>query len=89
MISSKFINCLGLCLDITGVILIWIYELAPKKIAGVHDKETGKIIAKDFLKYFIENDKKKVNRRFNNMSGLGLALIILGFIFQIVGNFIK
>lgn len=82
-------NSVGLALDILGVLLIWIYELAPRKIKGVHDVETGKVVARDALRYFIDSDKKKVSRRFHNLSALGLVLIILGFLFQIYSNFLS
>lgn len=73
-------NNLGLLLDIIGVILVWKFGV-PNNIRP--EGESFLLIGKGNKK---EIQKTKIYKIWQT---IGLILIILGFVFQFVGNIIK
>jgi hypothetical protein len=82
MECSSIINSIGLLFDIGGAILIFIYGLAP------HIKESmdGQLYMHSGEGVELERIKTK---KFRILSYLGLTFLILGFLLQLVSNFIK
>ena len=76
---SKIFSTIGLCTDIVGVILLFIYGL-PSKIV-----EPPKLL----LGSDIGNSNLKKNAFITWMSYFGLSLLILGFTFQLIGVWIS
>ena len=75
---AECLICLGLVLDILGVVLLFCYGL-PSKFPK----------REDFLQLEQENDGQQDERareRFKRMAHLGLILLMVGFGFQIVGT---
>jgi hypothetical protein len=74
---------IGLCADILGAILLFAYGL-PSKI---------KEVAGDFIVDGISDDEKEEilshNKNIEIRAKLGLALLIGGFVFQLVGTFMQ
>ena len=77
MESYVWINSLGLVLDIIGVLLLFRYglpiDITNRGILGISQRM----------------EKQKDDRRYLTRSYIGLSLLIIGFILQIVSNFIK
>lgn len=78
--NTYVVNIVGLCLDILGVIIIFIYGLPSD-------------VSKDgYSTFTIENpdpiEVKKFNR-YKLMSRIGLGLILLGFVVQVISNIIS
>ena len=74
------INSAGLALDIAGVILLFIYGL-PEDVS----KSGGMVIG------YPNHDKEKEVRKwksYKKKSYLGLVLLVLGFLLQLVSNWI-
>lgn len=72
--TADLLNSLGLLLDISGAVLLWLYGVpAPYTSDG-----TAIVEATDKT----GNAKKYIQR-----SHIGFFLIILGFIFQLISNF--
>jgi hypothetical protein len=75
--SYGLINSLGLTLNLIGVILIFFYGISPMiDTDGNTYRITGE---KD------ENEIRKA-RKYKCASRLGLILVIIGFIFQLLGT---
>ena len=75
MLLSKIFSIIGLTLDIIGVIMLFKYGL-PANL----DKEGNTYI---IIEQQDEREKEQWNR-FNVLSRIALALVILGFIFQLL-----
>ena len=69
---------LGLILDIIGVIILTVYS--DKTFIWIL-KQMNRIVDEDWNKV-IEQGKKEVRKT----TGIGVTLLVLGFIFQIIGN---
>lgn len=80
MNSFEIINNLGLFLDIIGAILIAFYGIPPKV-----DREGTVLLA---VKKGKKEELKKA-KKYDFISGLGFALLIFGFILQIISNFLQ
>ncbi len=72
---GALLSSIGLFLDIVGAILIFIYGLASSL------SHAGAYIAN-------EPSEEEEIARYNMRSRIGLALLILGFTFQLISNFI-
>ncbi len=80
MPTSNLLNSIGLILDIVGVVMIWRYGLGePLSREGKTYLITGQID---------ESEKAKA-KWFDRLSKTGLALILGGFLLQLVSNFVK
>lgn len=78
-INSTTINTIGLLFDIFGAILLWKFGL-PQEIS-----RSGSIYLA------LEQDNKEEKEKavlYDKLGTLGIALLILGFIFQLISNFI-
>jgi hypothetical protein len=75
-VCSKILTAIGLITDILGVILLFLYGL-PSKVV-----EPPKLL----LEGDVGDDDQKKNEFIKKMSYLGLALLILGFTFQLVAT---
>lgn len=76
---GALVNTIGLALGVAGAGLIWKFGLPPDVDRHGYDY----IIAEQ------ENeDEKDKARRYDKRSGIGFALLILGFIVQAIGNFL-
>lgn len=76
---GKSINSLGLILDIIGVVILFKFGL-PSEVS----KEGEQLIAADKPK---ESQLNKY-RKYEFWSRFGLALLIVGFLCQLVSNYI-
>lgn len=76
--NSAIMNSIGLLFDIGGVILVFIYGFSPIINPSGHQL----LATADIDQYEIRKAK-----RYRIYSRLGLALIVLGFCLQLVGNF--
>jgi len=78
MITANCINSAGLVLDIIGALLLWRYGL-PEPIS-----RTGAI-------HFIaeQSDQAEIDKakRYDRCARVGIALLILGFILQLISNY--
>ena len=75
----KLVNSIGLICDVIGALLIWKYGLpeAISRSGAVH------IIAEQS-----DDDEIAKAKTFDRWARLGIALLIFGFILQLVSNFI-
>jgi hypothetical protein len=77
--TPKFVNSIGLIFDIAGVVLVWKYGL-PESIS-----RTG-------ATYLLleESDATEIARanKYDKRSRIGLSLLMLGFIGQLISNFL-
>lgn len=80
MTLQQFINCLGLTLDIFGVIILFKYGLP----ADVSKHGNGFLVVESINQKAIDKWNK-----YNIRSRVGLGLIIVGFVCQIVSIFIS
>ena len=80
MSLSNGANSFGLLLDIVGVVLIWRFGL-PEPIL-----RSG---AKYLITGMTDEKEKEKAGRFHTLSKVGLGLIIIGFVLQLIGNFLK
>jgi len=76
---AKIFSTIGLVTDIIGVILLFMYGL-PSKIVG----PPVRIVEQD-----ITDEEQNKNSFITKMSYFGLSLLILGFIFQLIGVWIN
>ena len=77
----QIVGSIGLCLDIAGVVLLFRYGL-PEEISRSgsvgwleNEPERGRLAAK--------------GKHYDRLGGLGLWLLIIGFMFQLVGNLMQ
>ncbi len=80
MATSTIVNCLGLVLDIAGVVMVWRYGL-PEALS----REGAQYIITEQT----DQAEKAKAARFDLLSKIGLALIIGGFGLQLLSNFLK
>lgn len=88
MISFLLINLnsLGLVLDIMGVILLWRYGIPNAQLASKDMVDVG------WIDHVPEDKKKSHNRRRLIrilLDHLAYVLLFLGFLAQLMSNFIK
>lgn len=79
MSPSNCVNSFGLLLDIVGVMLIWRFGL-PEPIL-----RSG---AKYLITGMIDEKEKEKAEHFHTLSKVGLGLVIIGFVLQLVSNFL-
>jgi hypothetical protein len=77
--TNSTLNTIGLTLDILGVLLLFKFGL-PSEVR----KDGGNVML------FQDTDKGQVCKwhKYNFWSRVGLSAILLGFIFQIVSNYV-
>lgn len=76
---GQLLICIGLCLDIAGVILIYLYGL-PSRYPK--DEGEGQIIWPGIPPTRAD---PRVQRKFMLLSHLGLVCLVFGFALQIIG----
>lgn len=74
---SSWVNSIGLLLDISGILILFKYGLPS-------DVFPNGMIPKEMSGY----DEKPKFLRYRKFARTGLALIILGFILQLISNFL-
>ncbi len=79
METSNVLNSLGLIIDIIGVILIFCYGISPMLDVN------GSVY---FVSEQVDEDEKKKAMKYKSLSRLGLMMVIVGFILQLISNFI-
>jgi len=83
--NSATLNSVGLVLDIIGVILLFLYGL-QSDAERPHADGHGMILWPGVVP---ASESRKLDRRWRRhlrLSQLGLALLVLGFVLQIVSN---
>lgn len=77
----KWLAVAGLVIDIIGVVLVWRFGLPQKEISRSGAK---RLIMED-------RDRAEIAlaRRYDRIAGVGLALLIVGFLLQLVGAWPK
>lgn len=76
---STMINSIGLVMDIVGVFILWRYGL-PEPLS----REGHIFIITDQ----IDQDERDKAASYDRWSKFGLFLLIAGFVFQLVSNFV-
>ena len=76
--NSTFLTAVGLVLDIIGFIFLWKFGLPPDVRRG------GKSFL--LLEERDEDESKKATC-YDRISRLSVFLIVMGFVFQLLGNF--
>ena len=79
MFSSVSLNSLGLVLDIIGAVILFFFGLAPK----IDTEGTVYLVTEQK-----DEDEIKRGRIYKTMSSIGIILIIFGFIFQLISNYV-
>lgn len=77
-----FLNSLGLLLDITGAILIYVYGIQPGLSKPIHSFSLDDMITDK------EGKKDALFSRFKKFSFTGLLILITGFLLQLASNFL-
>lgn len=78
-LNPTTINTIGLIFDIAGAILLWRFGL-PEEIS-----RSGST----YLELEGVNKKEKEKAKlYDNFGGVGILLLIIGFIFQIISNYL-
>lgn len=75
----KLVNSFGLLCDIVGVVLLWKFGL-PESIS-----RTG---ASYFIREETDADEIRKAKRFDRLARFGIWFLIVGFIFQLISNFV-
>lgn len=75
MTTSQILNCIGLTIDIIGVIMLFIYGLAT----DINEEGHISIIIEQE-----DDEEKKKWKKYKYLSRIALVLIIVGFSFQIL-----
>lgn len=78
--QPSFINIVGLCFDISGVVLLFFFGLPPKVVRG------GTVYR--VVSYIDEKEKAKA-ARYDAISRGALILILCGFLLQGVSSFLS
>ncbi len=73
MTTQQTLTCIGLLLDIIGVVFLYIYGLPS---------DTNKDGRQTLVTTIVYDDEKAKWKKYNNRSRFGLTLIIFGFLFQ-------
>ena len=76
---AKIINSLGLILDIVGVILLVRYGLPPEGVS-----RTGH----NLLAWGTNTEVQERAKRYDRLSWAAVILLVMGFVLQIVSNFL-
>ena len=76
---AKIINSLGLLFDIVGVVLLFCYGLPPEGVS-----RTGA----QLLSVGISQEAQEKAKRYVRFSWAALIFLVLGFVLQIVSNFL-
>jgi hypothetical protein len=79
MTPAQLVNAIGLAFDIIGVLFLWKYGL-PSPV-----NREGKSIAV----YNVSDESVALAKRCRIMSGVGIVLICVGFIFQFASDFVS
>ena len=75
------VSSVGLVLDIVGVSLLFKYGLSPEL------RESGGSVL--VWGGGMSSEEAKEYRRYKRMSRIALGLLVVGFVLQIVGNFLS
>jgi hypothetical protein len=78
MITGNCINGIGLILDIAGALLLWRFGLAP----SIDRSGTTHIITEQ-----VDEAEVRKGKRYDRFGRTGIALLVLGFVFQLASNF--
>jgi len=81
MTLSNWLAIIGLVLDIIGVIMVFRYGL-PSRVKEKGSAFGGTEMAEQQLK------RKAANRGVEIRANVGLGFLLLGFIFQLLANFV-
>jgi len=73
MTSAQIANSVGLGFDILGVILVWKYALPNR----VQKEDVWKT-----------DPYEKKEKNFNILDNIGIVLILLGFLYQLISNWL-
>lgn len=89
---SKLVSSIGLALDIIGAILIFIYGI-PSRFIDPRYKRIKKPFPwdSDEVKYThdtVQGHTKTHNKKYKFWSNFGIVLLLIGFILQLLSNFI-
>lgn len=76
--NANCINSIGLFLDILGVVLLFIYGLPKDMAKDGHQFITANPTDESVRKY----------KLYNRLSYVALAMLIIGFLLQIVSNWV-
>jgi hypothetical protein len=79
MSTTKVVNSVGLFFDIAGAILVWRYGL-PAKL----DRDGTTF----FALQAVNQEEKEKAKLYDQLGKLGLGLLVVGFVLQLVSNFI-
>jgi len=85
----KLINTIGLLISIAGVIILFFWgPPQPKLDSGIGiSLEDNKVVMEDGRTVVDLNKEIEIKRkRFEKNSILGLVLVLIGFVFQLVDN---
>ena len=77
--ASTLINSFGLLLDIVGVVIIWKYGL-PEPLS-----RTG---ANHIIAEQSDDAEAAKAARYDRLSMVGLGLLVVGFLLQLLSNFV-
>lgn len=78
--TRTLVNSLGLLSDVVGVVLLYFYGL-PTEIS-----RSGAI---RFIAEQTDTEELRLTRRYDRWARVGLACLLLGFLLQLVSNFVK
>ena len=84
MVDDGLVNTIGLLLDVIGVILVFRFGLAP----DVPREASGGFLVLNGPTEAQKEEARAKWRRYRYLSYLGLLLLVLGFILQIVSNYV-
>lgn len=76
---AKIINSAGLVCDIVGAVLLWLYGLSEQI------DRTG---ATTFATEDVDTEAPARAKRYDKYARLGLALLVIGFVLQLISNFL-
>ena len=79
---AAWVSSAGLGLDIIGVILLLIYGLSPDI------RETGGLTI-EWPGGKSNEEAKEEYRHYKRMSGIALGFLVVGFVLQIISNFLN
>ena len=85
MICSAIVNSIGLVLDIVGAIVLFKYGFPP----ALENNRDGTFMISGSGDSQAEKEALKKDKQYKCLSMVGLIFLIIGFILQLISNFIK
>lgn len=79
MSCSAVVNSIGLAFDIIGAMLMWKYGL-PEQIS--RDGAVNIVVEN------VDNTEKEKAHRYDCNAGYGIFLLVIGFVLQLVSNYL-